>query len=53
MGYGLTYIHAPIQARLSKAFPDHVPNFDLTYAGLGPLSDLTHRDSSAAAIAVR
>ena len=37
--------------RLTAAFPDHVPNFDLTYAGLGPLTNLTHRDASAAAIA--
>lgn len=41
-----------LQERLSLAFPDHVPNFDLTYAGLEPLSDLSNRDSSAAAIAV-
>lgn len=37
--------------RLTAAFPDHVPNFDLTYDGLGPLTNLTHRDASAAAIA--
>jgi len=37
--------------RLADGFPDHVPNFDLTYGGLGPLSNLTHRDASAAAIA--
>ena len=37
--------------RLTAAFPDHVPNFDITYDGLGPLTNLTHRDASAAAIA--
>mmetsp|Transcript_6057 Transcript_6057/g.15450 ORF Transcript_6057/g.15450 Transcript_6057/m.15450 type:complete len:422 (-) Transcript_6057:141-1406(-) len=31
-------------------FPDHIPNFDLQY-NLGPLSNLTNRDASAAAIA--
>ena len=37
--------------RLADGFFDHVPNFDLTYEGLLPLSNLTYRDASAAAIA--
>ena len=65
--YGFTmvyrYTHEPVHlgtaikladffvARLSAAFPDHIPNFDITYDGLGPLTNLTHRDASAAAIA--
>ena len=30
---------------------DHVPDFDLTYGGLAPYTDLSQRDASAAAIA--
>ena len=42
---------ADFWVRALQEIPDYVPNFDLTYKGLGPLSNLTNRDASAAAIA--
>ena len=36
---------------MDARFKDHVPDFDLTYTGLSPYTNLSQRDSSAAAIA--
>jgi unsaturated chondroitin disaccharide hydrolase len=36
---------------INTSFPDSIPNFDLTYQGLGPVANLSYRDASAAAIA--